>query len=177
MRSIQLLTVLFLFSCGTPQNEDEPIAVVDDVVPAGTTVGIDALLGEWQDQSDSAGTVFHEQWELDMNGSYAGLGFVLSGKDTVFIEHLAIILSDSGTYYTATTRTQNEGSTIHFKLVHEQDSLVFTNPTHDFPQRIVYAPGGADDWNVSVSGISKGEFAMDLYHFTRRTGGTTSSEK
>ena len=173
MRSIHLIPVMLLLSCGTPRNENEPMVVGKGTLQAEHTLKIDALLGEWQDQLDSTGTMFHEQWEKGMDGSYVGLGFVLSGKDTVFIEQLAILTSDSGTYYAATTRAQNEGATIHFKMVHDQDSMVFANPTHDFPQRIVYAPGDADDWNVSVSGISKGKFAVDRYHFTRRTKEST----
>ena len=93
----------------------------------------------------------------------------------MFIEHLAILKTDSGTYYAANTPDQNGGATVHFKLIHQEDSLVFSNPAHDFPQRIVYARGTADDWNVSVSGISKGKHAVDRYHFTRRTPGSTAT--
>lgn len=158
-----LIAICFLFGCSPPT----------DAPPAEATTGshgnVDpmTLIGAWEDVQDSGMTVFREQWEKAEDGSLTGLGFVLSGNDTVFIEHLAIRPIKDTLHYTATIKTQNDGGTIQFKLVHARDSLVFTNPEHDFPQRIVYIPQGADGWNVMVSGRSKGLLVTDRYIFSR----------
>lgn len=172
-RSFVILLPTLLFACSEPAT-DTPSTSAGPGNMEGAAV-FEGLLGEWQDPLDTAGTTFHEQWTRSADGAYTGLGFVLSGNDTVFIEHLAIVQSDTGTYYAANTPDQNDGATVHFKLIHHEDSLVFANPAHDFPQRIVYTPGPADDWNVTVSGMSKGTYAVDRYHFTRRTPGPTAT--
>lgn len=164
MQRIVILLPILVIACTAPQ---EP-AVSTEPVVAGNKVELDALLGEWHDVQDSGRTVFNEQWSRHTDGSLSGLGFVLSGKDTVFIEHLGILNIDGETHYAATIRSQNNGQAVLFKLIHDRDSLVFANPQHDFPQRIVYAPDGPDRWNVTVSGVEKGQAQIDRYRFERR---------
>lgn len=163
MRGIHTLLPLVAFGCSTPQEPSAPI-----VGKNGPQIELNSLLGEWQDVQDSGRTVFNEQWSRHTDGSLSGLGFVLSGKDTVFIEHLGILNIDGGTHYAATIRSQNNGQAVLFKLIHDRDSLVFANPQHDFPQRIVYTPDGPDHWHVTVSGVEEGEAQVDRYHFERR---------
>lgn len=136
----------------------------------GTPVDLNGLIGEWQDVQDSGRTVFTERWTRADDGTLSGFGFVLSGNDTVFIEHLGILRSDTATYYAATVNNQNSGAAVLFKLVHVTDSLVFENRAHDFPQRIVYVPVNGN-WDVTVSGQQGGRTAEDRYHFTRRHQG------
>lgn len=110
--------------------------------------------GAWVDTSADGRTVFHEQWERTDEALHTGLGFVMSGTDTVFIEHLKIHWDGTGGWYSARIPSQNNGAYVDFKLEHaSDDSLVFVNAAHDFPQRIRYAwqPSGA--WSVVVSGV------------------------
>lgn len=139
-----------------------------------TPVDLDGLIGEWQDVQDNGRTVFNEHWSRAADGTFVGLGFVLSGKDTVFIEHLGILRSDTATFYAATVNNQNSGAAILFKLVHDRDSLVFINPAHDFPQRIVYVPVSGN-WDVTVSGANGGRTTTDRYHFSRRSEPVTGA--
>ncbi len=145
------------------------------VPPVSTVVDINGLLGEWQDIQDSGGTIFHERWERIPDGSMAGVGTVLSGQDTVFIEHLGILNIKGKLHYAATVGSQNSGEAVLFELTHDRDSLVFTNPAHDFPQRIMYAPSGDDGWNVEVSGTNNGKTRTERYRFKRRTAGSAGS--
>ena len=56
-------------------------------------------------------------------------------------------------YYSARVAEQNEGSTILFKASHiEEGHLVFTNPEHDFPTRIVYKLSAPDTLMINISG-------------------------
>ncbi len=140
---------------------------------SGTKVDVETLFGNWLDVQDSGRTQVHEQWERGADGTPSGLGYVLSGKDTVFIEHLAL-LTIKGTLHYAVSIGRDGGQATLFKLVHDRDSLVFTNPTHDMPQRIVYVPQGPDAWHTVVSGTQHGRTSVDHYHFKRVGAASTS---
>jgi len=149
------------------QHAKDPAQDQLPIVPSSTPVDLGGLIGEWHDVQDSGRTVFNEQWSRAADGTFVGLGFVLSGKDTVFIEHLGILHMDTSTYYAATIDNQNSGAAVLLKQVHSFDSLVFTNPTHDFPQRIVYTPMDGN-WEVTVSGTIAGKATSEHYHFSPR---------
>lgn len=147
-----------------PDTVQDPLPMVTSSVP----IDFDGLIGEWQDVQDSGRTVFNEHWSRAADGTLVGLGFVLSGKDTVFIEHLGILHMDTSTYYAATVNNQNSGEAVLFRMVHSFDSLVFTDPAHDLPQRIVYIPTNGN-WDVTVSGSNAGRTMSEHYHFSRRS--------
>ncbi|MBL7952153.1 MAG: hypothetical protein JNM62_10585 [Flavobacteriales bacterium] len=168
MRHSFILPSILAIGCSAP-----PANTVEEATLGNTNrIELNGLIGEWQDVQDSGRTVFNENWSRHPDGSLQGLGFVLSGKDTVFIEHLAILDIDSETHYAATIRSQNNGQAVLFKLIHDHDSLVFAAPAHDFPQRIVYTPVGREHWNVTVSGVQKGQALVEHYHFQRRKHGS-----
>lgn len=126
------------------------------------------LVGNWQDMRTEGDPSFHEQWVEDPEGHLTGLGVVLSGKDTVWIEHLRILRTDSGTWYEATIPTQNEGDPVPFEMTNAKDSLVFSNPEHDFPQFITYVPTSDGGWSVRVSGMRQGTHHAEHFRFRRQ---------
>lgn len=80
-----------------------------------------------------------------------GLGFSMEQSDTLMSEHLEIFASDSGVYYKALVNGQNEGLPVFFHLTHqEHDSLVFSNPEHDFPRFIIYKIFNNDSLRIDV---------------------------
>ena len=159
-RFLILLPVTFL-ACSQPATRPEA-----EKRSTSRTVAIEGLYGDWLDIQDSGRTYVHEHWELGADGTPSGLGYVLSGNDTVFIEHLALLTLRDTLHYAVSVGSQG-GPAVLFKLIHDQDSLVFVNPQHDKPQRIVYTPAGPDAWLAIVSGTHQGETAVDHYHFKR----------
>lgn len=128
------------------------------------------LMGKWHDVQADGITVFHEHWDRSDDLFYSGLGFVMSGADTVFIENLYIAYDSLGAHYSARIPTQNNEAYVRFGLTNaSEDSMVFENPEHDFPQRIAYVIQGDSVWNVVVSGIEKGVARTEKFHFTRRS--------
>lgn len=94
------------------------------------------LEGKW---ANGDATGFYESWEVESKDRIAGIGYTMENTDTLMMEHLEIFTSDSGTFYKALVVEQNEGLPVFFKLTYTQDdSLVFSNPSHDFPRFIVY---------------------------------------
>ncbi len=166
-RLLSALMIAALVACeaGGPHkapDTSEPPPTFDRTMP-------EQLLGEWYSPMEDGRTVFHEQWRRSGGGNLEGLGFVMSGNDTVFIEHLGILFTDSGTWYSALIPTQNDGVPVHFRRTEDHDSLVFVNPEHDFPQRISYAPRGDGTWSVSVRGTEQGEGRVERFHFRPRS--------
>ncbi|MBL7980945.1 MAG: hypothetical protein JNL52_03960 [Flavobacteriales bacterium] len=114
---------------------------------------LENLVGKWTAPEEDTLHVFHEEWASAGSDSLIGTGFVLSGNDTVFIEHLGLHRSAERWIYTARIPSQNDGRTISFKLTHvDKDSMCFEDPSHDFPERITYFQSSDQGWRVSLSG-------------------------
>lgn len=166
--------LLLCVGCAPTAEKDTPVLVEESNMVEPMPEALDALLGEWQDVQDSGRTVFHEHWTKAVDGSMIGLGFVMSGSDTVFIEHLAILRGDTGLQYSATIQSQNNGQAVLFDLVNDTDSLVFINPAHDFPDRITYLSEKGGTLHAMVSGKEAGTYKSEHYHFTRTNADTAT---
>lgn len=133
---------------------------------------VSRLHGAWSDTTADGRTIFHEHWSRTGDAEHTGLGFVMSGADTVFIEHLGIHWDSTGAWYSARIPSQNNGDPVPFKLAYaSDDSLVFTNPEHDFPQRIRYAWTAGNAWDVVVSGMVRDTLRSE--HFLLRQSRTS----
>ncbi len=180
--ALLLVPSALLFGCSSPSATKpvlpvEPATGTPALAPDTTSTAylfgglVLKLIGEWKDEQSDDKSVFHEHWARTDDAFYAGLGFVMSGKDTSFIEHLNIHAGEDGVYYSARIPSQNGGSYVDFALTSAiGDSMVFENKEHDFPQRIVYAWQNDGTWKVNVSGPGKSGTRTDSYHFLRSGG-------
>jgi hypothetical protein len=115
MKSILLLALCGLFSSFPMQGQH------------------DWLLGEWQRTNDDAGLKTYEIWEKANDTTYVGLGFTLSGKDTVFMENLTLV-----------SKKHLEvlgvgGGPVLFSMTESSDSsFAVVNMNNEFPKRIDY---------------------------------------
>lgn len=129
---------------------------------------IDNLEGHWEQRSEKDSTVFNEQWQRS-DGALRGMGFVMSGRDTVWIEHLHIQWNDAGATYEVRIPAQNGGHTIPFRLVMASErEMIFENKGHDFPQRLGYQWEN-DTWRVVIDGTDQGLHREESFQFTRRS--------
>lgn len=95
------------------------------------------LEGTWE-TGDSLGLVT-ESWEKISNEYMTGEGLFVSKSGKTIIEILNIFIRDGVLFYTAMLPNQNNGEEIMFiDTGNKPDSLVFENPTHDYPKKIVY---------------------------------------
>lgn len=169
-----LASWLLILGCSSPGTESTPTDIdpTENTSPIVRSVAADELInnliGEWVGEPGEDSTVFHEQWERRDKRNLDGLGYVMLGKDTVSIEHLNIHITDTGTFYAAEIPSQNEGKPVFFKLTSSTDSLVFENPQHDFPQRIVYLPMDPQGWIAHVSGHQNGAWRTMHFHLMPR---------
>lgn len=166
-----LTAALLLVACGTPNapSEDVPAKPVDSTSVRYSELVL-KLMGAWTDSVSEPGALVHEIWSRTDDGFHAGTGFVMVGQDTVFVELLSLAYDSTGLpSYDVRVPSQNEGGMVRFPLTAcNGDSMVFENPAHDFPQRIVYALQENGDWIARVSGQGKeGESRGFSYRFKR----------
>lgn len=121
------------------------------------------LQGKWEGSYNEMQTF--EEWQ-PMNGkSMSGNGGVLSGTDTMFVEKIKMEQRDGVLYYSATV-PGNTGP-VEFKFTgFINDSTIFENPEHDFPQRIVYFKN-ASGFYACVDGIRLGKYAKEEFNFKK----------
>src|SRR5687767_4612187 len=93
------------------------------------------MAGCWA--GDSGPMTFEEIWTRPVSGSMMGLSRVLKSGRLVFSEFMRIDTREGAVIYTP--RIGSKQGPVEFTLKTWSDSeVIFENPTHDFPQRIVY---------------------------------------
>lgn len=98
---------------------------------------------------------YEEQWMKPAGTSMLGMSRTTAKGRTVAYEFLRIQEQENGDiYYVANPSGQAQDS---FKLVNAgEGKLLFENPQHDFPQRIIYRLRG-DSLTARIEGTSKGK--------------------
>lgn len=163
------LIALWLVSCQGPTGPAPSPAPS----PAQQTVDVlgkyRQLAGSWMDSTTSDRYTMFEAWQIQDDSTLIGRGYALAGKDTVFVEDLRLEVRDDLPTYKARVARQNNGSWVPFQAqAHGDDSLVFENPGHDYPQCISYTRAEAGHWDVVVSGTENGADRQDRSHLVLR---------
>jgi hypothetical protein len=122
------------------------------------------LAGRWRSKDENP--AFEEHWMSPQDGSMIGMGRELSGGKVEFFEFLRIEQRKDGLFYVAQPRGKAQTD---FKLTNEnENTLMFENPEHDFPNVIEYEKRKDGSLCVRVSGNGKKKnkaFARVLYRF------------
>ena len=95
------------------------------------------LAGCWMTPDKSS----QEVWVIDSDRSLAGFGVAISDSTVGFYEVLGIKQSDDGTW-TYTAHPSGQGSASFLAVEISENSVVFANPDHDYPQEIRYRREG-----------------------------------
>ena len=96
-----------------------------------------------------------EQWSKPAGDTMLGLSRTLKAGKTVFSEFMRIEKTPDGYAYRARILPGQPGTL--FKMIRSTETeVVFENPTHDFPQRILYrkVEGGLF---ARIEGVDKGK--------------------
>ena len=93
-----------------------------------------------------------------------GMGRTIKGGKTVFSEFLRISIENGKLTYTA--RIGAKGVTEFPLLKMTANEIVFENPVHDFPQRILYRKNG-DHLAARIEGVDKGKTRGEDFPYTR----------
>jgi len=96
-----------------------------------------------------------EHWMRPRGGSLLGMSRTVSGDQTVEYEFLRIAIVDGVLTYVARPSGQAEAA---FPIKSIEDGMVvFENPSHDFPQRIIYRRNADATITARIEGTVKGE--------------------
>ena len=136
------LALLATTTCFAP---DAPIA-------KAKVDSLDWLAGTWEMQA--SGRTVTEQWMPPATVEYE---FLLLRDD-----------ADGGLSYVAKPSRQPEAT---FKLTKATNTeLVFENPAHDFPQRILYTLQRATNLVAAIEGTKNGKARRVEFNYTRARG-------
>ena len=103
-----------------------------------------------------------ETWMKPAGQSMLGMSRTVAGGKTVFTEHIQIREANGQIAYIVALGMGAKPTV--FKLIKSSDNeVVFENPEHDFPQRIIYRRESADALFARIEGAEKGvNKAMDF---------------
>jgi hypothetical protein len=114
---------------------------------------------------------FREQWSPLRGGMLLGMSSTVYQGKTSSFEFLRIESRPDGVFYVALPSGQNETP---FKLVSavidekDKDAIfTFSNPEHDFPQRIIYRRGTEGWLYATIEGKYEGEDRQVIYPMRR----------
>lgn len=109
---------------------------------------------------------FYEQWQSIEGNSMSGEGGEIKGMDTIFSEKIKIEQRGEELFYIPTV-DQNDGP-VEFKFTGlKNDSIVFENQTHDFPQRIIYYRLPGDKLYACIDGIMSGQYSRIEFSYVK----------
>lgn len=100
----------------------------------------------------------YEHWEKAGDNLFVGGSETVKNGDTVFAEKLKIELIEGTVYYIADV--SHNLAPVRFKLTQiNENSAVFENPEHNFPQKISYRLVDGTTLHAAIEGPSrKGEW-------------------
>lgn len=135
-----LLFCLSLFSCATNK------VIVSDFI---------WLEGKWTGTAE--GMVFYEEWKPLQGNLLDGKGGAIENMDTVFSEKIKIEQRGEDVFYTA--NVAENSVPVDFKFTgYKNDSIVFENHQHDFPQRVVYFRLPDNKLYACIDGLNAGKY-------------------
>jgi len=112
--------------------------------------------GCWESNNKGKNLLISEQWMKPAGGMMLGVGRTVKDGKAVDFEFLRIEQRGDDVFYIAKPRANKEETL--FKLIKlENWSVIFENPEHDFPQRVIYKREG-EKLTGRIEGNNKGKF-------------------
>jgi hypothetical protein len=127
------------------------------------------MLGSWKLESARNSTI--EQWRRFSDRTFEGTSERISKStgDVTFREDLLLVVMGEEVFYIPKV-AENEYP-VPFKMISiESDRVTFENPSHDFPQRIVYVLNADGSMTATVSGVEGGEENEIVFHYLKESG-------
>jgi len=153
-------------------------AIVYSATVAGAQTGsaVDRagwLAGCWELRA--ANRVTTEMWMPPLGGQMFGASRTVVGNAVREFELLRLTARGDTLVYTANPSGQRE--TAFRSVSATATELVFENPAHDFPQRVIYRRRGADSVVARIEGPGANNTARGIDFPMRRASCTTVSER
>ena len=156
-----ILGLIVLTSC-KKENKTEA-AVTDKNIDKATW-----FIGEWGNKSKEGELT--ERWKKVNDSVYFGESyFVVNEKDTVFGEHVNLEDKNGKLSFIVTVPGQNDELPVTFEMTSSSENqIIFENPKHDYPNKIVYNKVGNDSLVAEIFGTKKGKMASEKFLMAKR---------
>lgn len=160
---VVVVALLFLQSCKKYDANGNEIKEYEELNKANF------LLGEWE-KKDSIG-VLKENWIAIDDSTFTGTSFfIINEKDTIHRESMELMQDGEYLIYRTTIKGENKDEAIPLQKMDEKDSLlVFTNPKHEYPNKISYQLNKDKTVKTTISGIIKGKKSSETYTIRQLT--------
>lgn len=122
------------------------------------------IAGCWSHTGAEPGSM--EMWSLPAGGTMLGIARTIKNGKTVEWEHTMIRETEPGKWSYVAKPSRQAEATFPIKSISDSE-VVFENPQHDFPQRIIYQRNGTDGLKARIEGVSKGKEKAFDYPMTR----------
>jgi hypothetical protein len=146
------------------------VGLFSSIVAAGQAVkpalaDIAWLGGCWEMTVAEKNLQISEQWMKPAGGMMIGAGRTIKAGKTIDFEFIRIVEEADGIFYVAKP-TANKDET-KFRLIKASASeVVFEDPTHDFPQRVMYKRDG-EKLHARIEGTRDGKLRGIDFPYTR----------
>ncbi|MGV3460097.1 MAG: DUF6265 family protein [Flavobacterium sp.] len=164
MKKITLFAAVFALLASCTKKETTTEETTAPVAEAPNKMAkAEWLLGSWGNTTPEGALT--EKWEKVNDSVMHGESyFVIGGKDTLFAETVALTSENGKLAYTVTVPGQNDEKPVRFDMTSSNESqIVFENPQHDFPNKIVYKKITNDSLVAEISGMKKGKPASEQF--------------
>jgi hypothetical protein len=121
------------------------------------------IAGCWKNEFPKV--TIEEQWMKPAAGSMIGMSRTASKKKTVAYEFLRIVQQGDSLLYISIPSGQVETAFLLTKCT--DDEALFENPTHDFPQRIVYHRNNDGSLLAAIEGNENGMLRREEFPMIR----------
>ena len=125
------------------------------------------LVGQWQHQTDTTNLV--EIWTFENDSTLTAISFYIQNKkDTLHHETIELFEDNKKLIYKATIIGQNNDEPVSFqKTMETETELIFENPTHNYPQKIVYKKNSNTQLTATISGKINGKIESESYQLKK----------
>jgi hypothetical protein len=169
MKSYQLLAfaAISLVACNNKKTvSNAPTSTEAAPKAQATAKDLSWLAGKWQNTSPEA--ISYENWTVLNDSTLVAVSGFIKGKDTVVLETVSLEERNGELNYIPTVKDQNEGKPVPFKLIEAAgDSFVFSNPGHDFPDKITYIRKSEKSILAKISGKIQGQDHSEFFPMTK----------
>lgn len=121
------------------------------------------IAGCWKNEFPKV--TIEEQWMKPAAGSMIGMNRTASKKRTVAYEFLRIVQQGDSLLYISIPSGQTETAFLLTKCT--DNEAVFENPTHDFPQRIIYHRNDDESLLAAIEGSENGKERKEEFPLKR----------
>ena len=155
-----LLILISIFSCKKYDKNGREIKDYDELEKANW------LLGSWQ--FETANGNLQEIWSVKNDSTFFGQSYFINKKDTIHIEKVDLVEDKGLLLYISTIKGDNHdlSTTFNFKET-EENQLIFENPKHDYPSKVVYTLKDSLHFDIAISGKQLGKKSIENFIMTK----------